>query len=417
MKRSITRVALVIVSVIGIFALSFFTVRADPELPIEELPPADQPGPRVAFQLSPMPKLVFLNGEPFELKFTAIPITGAVVVWDFDVSTLMTDGSEWLPGSAMSADQKARLISILRAHGIDPDPANPFATLRKVWRGLSQSEKSALLVELQGMDFRYEPWSSALEMLQRFWTETGLCDGLVAVVEGPGGSRMFHYPCLDAAASLEALDEHQPTGWYTFTRGLTETLGLATAYAQRGYVTEMYVVNRGARWPEDREIVPWVVRRANEAGIRIHVVPMGNEPGPPTFFPDLKSLEELAHGTGGNVYYEPNFQDIHDFSMLPALVPRMVQDFFARVSRIDRGTQVATEAVLVITPSDYVRLIAPRPAASEARAVRIPFHNLAVGQPQFAELEFQVNTTITGTLLPVFDAEHTYLEWHDPAGT
>jgi len=416
MNRSITRVALVIISVIGIFALSFLTVRADPELPIEELPPADNPGPRVAFRLSPMPKLVFLNGEPFELKFTAIPITGAILVWDFDVSTLMTDGSNWLPGNALSPEQKSRVISILQEHGIPPNPEDPFATLREVWRSLSQAEKSALLADLQGMDFRYEPWSSALEMLQRFWTETGLCDGLVAVVEGPGGSRMFHYPCLDPAASLAALDEHQPTGWYTFTRGLTETIELATAYAHRGYVTEVYVVNRGARWPEDRQIIPWVIDRANEAGIRIHVVPMGNEPGPPTYFPDLKSLEELARGTGGNVYYEPNFEDIYDFSMLLTFAPRMARDFFARIVQVDQGTRIATEAVLVITPSDYVRIISPRSPATDTRSVRIPFRNLVIGQPQSAELGFQVNTTITGTLLPVFDAENTYLEWRDLAG-
>lgn len=425
MKRGITRITIVSLVAFGVFAIGVITATADRDIPTESIPPIDQPGPRVAFWLTQLPKLVYVDGEGFELTFTAFPITGAVLVWDIDVSTQMAYGSRWEGGDGLGPGEKARLSTVLLNHGITPNPVDPTDTLQQIWRELSEPEQSELLADLRQFDFRYEPWASALEMLQGFWTESGLCDGMLALVHGPGSSRLLHHPCLAPRQSLEVLTEHGPAGWYAFTQALTETLEIAIGYARRGYPAEVFVVNRGPVMDEDRDRIPELIDMAIAHGVRVNVVPMGNEPGSFRRFPYLKPLRELAEATGGTVYYQPNFDDVLDFSMLPALVPQMMRDFYGRMGQIDRGVQVAPRASLVMGFSEHVEVLpsALTSVATDTASVRIDFQNLTIGEPQSVSLRLQVSTNITGTLLPVFrgstkwtDPQYSYFEWVDSAG-
>jgi hypothetical protein len=425
MKRGITRIALVVVVVLGTFVMGAITVTADPDIPTDPLPPVDRPGPRVGFWFTQMPKLAYVDGEDFVLRFTAVPLTGAVQVWNLDISTFMTYGSRFEGGDSLGSNQQAILSTVLLNHGIVPDSSNPTETLQEIWRGLSESQRSELIDELKPLGFRYEPWESALDMLRRFWVESGLCDGMLGLVGGDGGSMMLHYPCLAPRPSIDALVEHAPSGWYEFTRGLTETLQVAIRYAEQGYPVEVFVVNRGPYMDSDRDQIPEMIDLATAYGIRVNVVPMGNEPGPLMRFPYLKPLRELAEATGGSVYYDPNLVDRFDFSMLPRMVPQMMRDFYGRMSQIDRGTLVAPRASLVLAPSEYVQVLSPATTdvGTGAGTVRINFENLTIGAPQSVDIHLRVSTNITGTLLPVFqgstswtDSQRSYFEWSDPTG-
>lgn len=425
MKRGIMRIALVVIVVVGIFAIGAATAMADRDIPTESVPPIDQPGPRVAFWLTRMPKLVYLDSEEFQLEFTAFPITGAVLVWDLDISTYMALGSRFERGDSLDPSEKAALSRILLEHGISPNSSDPATTLQEVWRELSESERSELITELRQFGFRYEPWASALDMLQGFWTESGLCDGMLALVSGPGGSRLVHHPCLGARSSMEVLTEHGPSGWYEFSRALTETLTIAIQYARQGYPVDAFVVNRGPVLDVERGRIPEIIDRAMAAGVRINVLPMGNEPGPRTRFPYLKPLRELAEATGGTVYYQPNPDNPFDFSMLPEMVPEMLRDYYRRMGSIDRGTQVAPRASLVLAPSEHVEILSPSltQVATGAAGVRFNFQDLAIGQTQSVNVRFRTSTNITQTLLPVFrgstrwtDPRYSYFEWIDRAG-
>ncbi|MFQ5857188.1 MAG: hypothetical protein ACE5LU_16385 [Anaerolineae bacterium] len=425
MKRGITRIALVVIAVLGIGTISAITVAADQGIPTDPLLPIEQPGPRIAFLLTQMPKLEYVDGEEFELRFTTFPLTGAVLVWNLDISTYMTLGSPFEEGNDLDPRQVAMLSTILLNHGITPDSSNPSATLQEIWRDLSESERSELIVDLRQFGFRYEPWASALDMLHSFWTESGLCDGMLALVSGPGGSRLVHHPCLAPRLSVEALEEHGPTGWYEFIRALTEALEIAVRYAGQGFPVELFVVNRGPVLDPDRDRIPEIIDLAGEYGIRINVVPMGNEPGIRMRFPYLKPLRELAEATGGSIYYQPNSEDTSDFSMLPRMAPRMMRDFYGRMGQIDRGTQVAPRASLVLAPSEHVQILSPNrtDSASGTASVRFDFQDLRIGAPQFVDLRLRVSTSITETLLPVFrgstrwaDPQYSYFEWVDTAG-
>ncbi len=424
-KRGITRIAFVIMLVLGTFLVGAIAVTADNGIPTEPLPPMDQPGPRVAFWLTQMPGLVYVNGEEFTLRFTAIPLTGALQVWNLDISTYMTLGSRFLPGTNLKPGERTRLRQVLLNHGITPVGSDPRATLQEVWRSLGQSERTALIADLRQFGFRYEPWESALEMLQGFWTETGLCDGMLGLVSGNGGSMLLHYPCLAPRPSIEALVEHGPSGWYEFTRALTETMQIAIRYAELGYPVEVFVVNRGPVMDTDRDQIPEIIDVARAYGIRINVVPMGNEPGPLTRFPYLKPLRELAEATGGSIYYDPNPYDLFDFSMLPRMVRRMMEDFYGRMGQIDPGILVAPRASLVLVPSEYVQVVSPDlvDVATGTAGVRFEFQNLTIGEPQTVDIRLRVSTNITQTLLPVFRGstrwtafDYSYFEWSDPAG-
>lgn len=426
MKRGITRIALVVIVVLGIFFISALTVAADlDDIPTESIPPIEQPGPRVAFWLTQMPKLVYVDGEEFELEFTAVPLTGAVLVWNLDVSTYMSLGSRFERGDGLGPGEKSVLNTILLNHGISSRSSDPGATLQEIWRDLSESERSELIAELKQFDFRYEPWASALDMLRNSWTGTGLCDSMVAMVSGPGGSRLIHDPCLPPRSSVRALVDHGPTGWYEFTRALSESLQVAAHYTQQGYPADVFVVNRGPVLDVDRDRVPEIVDMATAAGIRVNVVPMGNEPGRRMRFPYLKPLRELAEATGGSVYYRPNFEDPFDFSMLPRLVPEVVWDYYDRIGSFDSGTQVATRASLVLVPSEHVEILSPEVSqvATDAAGVRFNFQDLAIGERPSVDVRLRVSTDITETLLPVFrggtkwvDPEYSYFEWYDLAG-
>jgi hypothetical protein len=366
-----------------------------------------------------------MNGEEFELQFTTFPLSRAVVIWNLDISSVMTFGSRFEEGNEFDPSENTRLSSLLLSYGILPDYSNPSQTLRQVWRELNEPERSELLRELRQFTFRYEPWESALEMLQGFWTETGLCEGMLGLVSGPGGSMMVHSPCLAPRQSMEALVEHGPAGWYEFALGLTETLNIATHYAHEGYPVDVFVVNRGPAWDEERDQIPEFIDRALAAGIRIHAVPMGNEPGRRTRFPYLKPLQELAEGTGGQVYYEPNLDNIYDYSMLPRMVSRMMRDYYQRMERIDRGALVARRASLVIVPSEHVQILAPpmTAVATNTAGVSFSFQDLRIGEPQSVNVRLRVSTNVTQTLLPIFrgstkwtDAEYSYFEWVDQTG-
>jgi hypothetical protein len=424
MKRGIARIALVVAVALGILIVSAVAVTANEETLTKPLFPSDQPGPHIGFWLTQMPKLVYVDGEKFLLRFTAIPLTGAVQVWDFDLSTFMTLGSRYEGGESFTPEQTSSLSAVLLNHGIRHDPTNPAATLQKIWRSLSESEQSELIQDLKSFGFRYEPWESALEMLQGFWTESGLCDGLLGLVGGPGSSMLLHYPCLNPRPSMEVLVEHGPAGWYEFTQGLQETLGIAVQYAEQGYPVEVFVVNRGPFMDADRDRIPEMIDLATAYGIHINVVPMGNEPGPRTRFPYLKPLRELAEATGGTVYYQPNLQDVYDFSMLGQMVPRMMRDFYGRMGQVDKGVVVAPRASLVLAPSEHVEVLSPSISdVATGAGVRIPFQNLTIGAPQSVDLRLRVSTNVTGTLLPVFrgstrwaDIQYSYFEWSDPLG-
>ncbi|MFQ5340473.1 MAG: hypothetical protein ACE5F6_02880, partial [Anaerolineae bacterium] len=424
MNRGITRIALVVLVVLGAFAFSAVAATADPTILTEPLPPMDQPGPRVGFWFTPTPKLEFIDGEEFVLRFTAVPLTGAVQVWDLDLSTYMTYGSRFEGGDSFGPSQQAMLTTVLLNHGFAPQSSDPTETLRAIWRGISEPDRSELLNDLKPLGFRYEPWGSALDMLHGFWTESGLCDGMIGLVSGPdGSSMMLHNPCLAPRPSIAALVEHGPTGWYEFTHALTETLDIAIQYAERGYPVEIFVANRGPVMDDDRDQIPELIDLATAYGIRVNVIPMGNEPGSRMRFPYLKPLRELAEATGGTVYYQPNLQNVYDFSMLSGMVPRMMRDFYSRMSQIDRGTLVAPRASLVLAPSEYVQLLSPAVSDVAAGGVRINFENLTIGAPQSVDLRLRVSTNITGTLLPVFsgttdwvDSRTSYFEWIDSAG-
>ncbi|RME43892.1 MAG: hypothetical protein D6791_14445, partial [Chloroflexi bacterium] len=416
MKRGITRIVLVVGVVLMLFGVSAVMVMADDGIPTEPLPPMDEPGPRVAFWLTEMPKLVYVNGEEFTLQFTAVPLTASVQVWDVDISTYMTYGSQFEDGDGLDPGRQATVRTILLNHGIIPDTRNPTETLQQIWRELSESERSALINELRQLGFRYEPWESALDMLRNFWLETGLCDGMIGLVSGPGGSMLLHHPCLAPWRSLERLVEHGPTGWYEFTWALTETLQIAIQYADQGYPVELFVVNRGPVMDEDRDRIAEIIDMARAHGIRVNVVPMGNEPGDHMRFPYLKPLRELAEGTGGSTYYRPNLDNIYDFSMLPGLAREIMRDFYGRMGQVDHGTLVAPRASLVLAPSEYVQIVSPE--------TRIDFENLRVGEPQTVDIHLQVTTNVTETLLPVFqgtpdraDGQSSYFEWFDATGS
>lgn len=425
MKRGITRIALVAIAVLGVFAASALVVAADPELPTDPIPPMDQPGQRVAFWLTRLPKQVYVDQEAFDLRFTAFPMTGAVLVWNVDMSTSMTIASRFEDGTNLDPQARQQLASILSNQGYELDAQDPLHTLQEIWPTLSEAEHYDLLTELDQFGFRYEPWASALDMLQGFWTETGLCDGMLALVAGPGGTRMVHHPCLAPRTSVEMLVEHGPTGWYEFTQGLTETLSIATQYADQGFPVELFVVNRGPLLDTDRDRIPEMVDQALARGIQVNVVPMGNEPGSRKRYPYLKPLRELAEATGGSVYYAPNLQNVHDFSMLTEMVPQMMQDFYGRMGQVNRGTTVASRATLVLSPSEHVRFLSPSlsQSATGTASVRIPLQNLTIGEPQSVDLRLRVSTNITQTLLPVFqgttdwaDPRHSYFEWVDQGG-
>lgn len=425
MKRGITRIALVVIVVLGTLVIGVIAVTADDNIPTEPLPPMDQPGPRVGFLLTQMPKLVYVDGEEFTLRFTAVPLTGAVQVWNFDISTYMTYGSRFEDGNSLGPSQRLFLSTVLLNHGIVPDSSNPTETLQEVWRGLSESERSAFVQDLKQLGFRYEPWESSLDMLREFWTESGLCDGMLGLVSGPGGSMLLHHPCLAPHPSIDALVEHGPTGWYEFSQALQESLQIAIQYAEQGYPVELFVVNRGPVMDLDRDQIPELIDLATAYGIRINVVPMGNEPGPRMRFPYLKPLRELAEATGGSIYYQPALQDLYDFSMLPGMVPQMMRDFYGRMGQIDRGTLVAPRASLVLVPSEHVQILSPNltDVATSTAGVRVNFENLTIGAPQSVDLRLRVSTNITQTLLPVFrgstewtDDHHSYFEWFDATG-
>ncbi|MFQ5594583.1 MAG: hypothetical protein ACE5HA_10580, partial [Anaerolineae bacterium] len=420
-----TRITLVVLVVVGAFAISAVAVTADPTVLTESLPPMDQPGPRVGFSFTPMPKLVFIDGEEFVLRFTAAPLTGAVQVWDLDLSTYMTYGSRFEGGDSFGPSQRAILSTVLTNYGFVPDSSDPTGTLRAIWRGLSEAERSALLNDLKPLGFEYEPWVSALEMLQGFWTESGLCDGMLGLVSGPdGSSMMLHNPCLAPRPSIEALVDHGPTGWYEFTQALTSTLQIAIQYAEQGYPVEVFVANRGPVMDDDRDRIPEIIDLATAYGIRVNVIPMGNEPGSRMRFPYLKPLRELAEATGGSVYYQPNLQNVYDFTMLSRMVPQMMRDFYGRMGQIDRGTLVAPRASLVLKPSEHVRILSPTVSdVAGGNGIRIDFQNLTIGAPQSVDIRLRVSTDITGTLLPVFqgptgwtDSRASYFEWIDPTG-
>ncbi|MBS1253379.1 MAG: hypothetical protein MAG451_02428 [Anaerolineales bacterium] len=425
MKQGIKRIALAIIIVLGVFGASALVVKANPEVPTEPIPPMDHPGPRVAFWLARMPKLVYVDEEEFGLKFSAFPMTGAVLVWNMDISTYMTLGSQFEESNSLGPAEQAQLRSILTNQGIALNGGDLASSLRQIWPTLSEAQRYELIAELKQFGFRYEPWASALGMLQDFWTETGLCDGMLALVSGPGGSRMVHHPCLAPRISMETLVEHGPTGWYEFTQGLTETLGIGSRYARSSFPVELFVVNRGPLLDVDRDRVPEMIDMALEHGIRVNVVPMGNEPGSRMRFPYLKPLRELAEATGGSMYYRPNIQHPYDYSMLPDMVPQMMRDFYGRMGQIDRGTTIAPGASLVLAPSEHVEIISPNSSqtVADTGSVRVNLRNLTIGEPQSVDLRLRVSTNITQTLLPVFrgstkwvDPRHSYFEWVDQGG-
>lgn len=425
MKSKIRRITLVTLVVVGAFTVSALAATAHLQAPSDEMPPVDQPGPRIGLWFSQLPKLVYQRGERTTLDFTAFPITDAIIVMDFDMSTYMTYGSEFQDGDSLGPDDLARLREILLHHGIMPDATDPLRALRASWRNLTEAERAQLINELDQFDFQFEPWTSALKMLEDFWIESGLCGSVVAVVHGAGGSRMLHHPCLAPGRSHEALEEHGPTGWYAFSHGLTETLRIAAGYSQQAYPVEVFVVNSGPAENADRDRIPELIDLATANGLRVNVIPMGNQPGSYLRFPYLKPLEELADGTGGRVYYRPNLDNIYDFSMLPKFVPELMRDFYAQFGQLDRGTQVAPNGALVLAPSAHVQIRSENSPGTVLGTgqIRYEFQDLRVGSPRSVEIPLEVTSDVTGTLLPVFrgsldwaDPAMSYFEWRDPVG-
>lgn len=425
MNQSIQRITLVILVVVGAFTFSALAATADPQTPSDEIPPVDQPGPRIGMWFSHLPKLVHHRGESTGIHFTAFPITDAIIVMDVDMSTYMTYGSEFEEGDRLGPDELTRLREILLSHGIVPNATDPLETLRWSWRDLTEAERVRLINDLDQFDFRFEPWTSALTMLDNFWVESGLCGSIVAVVHGAGGTRLLHHPCLAPRRSNDALEEHGPTGWYAFAHGMTETLQIAAGYSQQNYPVEVYIINSGPAENVDRDRIPELIDLAAANNLRINVVPMGNEPGSFRRFPYLKPLEELADGTGGHVYYRPNLDNIYDFSMLPEMVPDLMRDFYARFGQLDQGAQVAPTGALVLAPSEHVQI---RSQDSTGTAlgngqVRYEFEDLRVGSPRSLDIQLEVTSNVTGTLLPVFSGsvdranpDLSYFEWRDRVG-
>lgn len=448
-QRGVWRITLTFIVVLGVFAISVITIVADPgiliqsnfpvvqteptatptvdpaDIPTELIPPIDLPGPRVAFAFTRMPKLAYVEGEEFTLKFTTIPITGSLQIWNQDISVWMTLGTPAEDSDSLSLSQRTMLSTALLNHGIIPDFSNPSATLHETWHDLSESKLSELIADLQQFEFRYEPWSSTLDMLQSLWTEGGLCDGMLNLVSGSGGARLIHRPCLSSRVSVETLHEHGPAGWYEFIQGVIESIDLARGYALQGYPVEVFVVNRGPVLDADRDRIPELIEMATAANIRVNVVPMGNEPGPRTRFPYLKPLRELAEATGGSVYYQPNLEDPFDFSMLPRMVPQMIQDHYDRIDQIGLGTEVAPHASLVLVPSEHVEIVSPEATevTTGTLGIRVDFQGLTIGERQDVEIRLRVSTGVTETLLPVFrgstqwtDPQYSYFEWYDQEG-
>lgn len=175
-------------------------------------------------------------------------------------------------------------------------------------------------------DFHYEPWHSCLEMLEQFWQQADWPQALVALTVDPwAGDPIIEGPGLDAKYAVRRLHDHWPAGWYGFTELLDAAMTQADRWREEYDAVEIVAVNRGPAMDHELRELGRMAVWGWRTGTPLHVVPMGNEPGRWWRFPYLEPLKYLAESTGGRVFYRPNLEDVHDFSMLPALVPEMLE--------------------------------------------------------------------------------------------
>lgn len=206
-----------------------------------------------------------------------------IAIWNFDVSTAMTFGSRF----------------------VDAPPPFP--------------------------NFVYEPWHSARIMLREFLHHSQACCGFVAVV-GPdwaGVAAQFE-PCANPEDILRWIreDKMAPSGWLEWERGMNGSLEMAQRALRDNADADiqLYVVNRGPIMDDEIALTDDFIYRARGLGVKVNVVPMGNEPGR-WYFPNLHDLTRLAQATGGKVYYH-QAEDVYDFSHLPQLASEMIVDFW-----------------------------------------------------------------------------------------
>lgn len=207
-----------------------------------------------------------------------------VAIWNFDVSTVMTYGTHFVSG---------------------PPPFPP--------------------------DFTYEPWHYAIVMLEEFLHHSRACCGFVSIV-GPdwAGAAAHFEPCANSDEIARWIRDEKiaPSGWFEWELGMTDSLDMAERHLHKEPDADirLFVVNRGPIMDDEIAMTDNFIQRARTLGVKVNVVPMGNEPGP-WYFPNLRDLTRLAQGTGGKVYYHQP-EDEYDFSHLPRLAGEMIVDFW-----------------------------------------------------------------------------------------
>ena len=147
-----------------------------------------------------------------------------VAIWNFDVSTVMTYGS----------------------HFVSTPPPFP--------------------------GFVYEPWHSALIMLEEFLHHSQVCCGFVAVV-GPdwAGASAHFEPCANLEDILRWLREDKMalSGWVEWERVRNDSLDMAQR-ALRDHAdadVRLYVVNRGPQMVDEIALTGNIIYRALNLGV------------------------------------------------------------------------------------------------------------------------------------------------------
>lgn len=232
-----------------------------------------------------------------------------------DPSTQMALGTDWQP---FFAGVRAFFKAMSR---LEPQRLNEqaMASVDRMEDYYAEAIFSEARPEVpQIASFRYEPWASANEML---WSLFASVDWEVHFVATSGPEATNNKAIVgDNDGVLEWLGYNGPAGWARWQDGIDHALYEAD---QWGY-NDVIVVSRGPWLEADLVDFDVTIGWAKGSGIKIHAIPMGNEPRFSFPSPDLR---KLAEATGGHVWYpESTPADPHDFHYLVNLVPRIVED-------------------------------------------------------------------------------------------
>ena len=157
-------------------------------------------------------------------------------------------------------------------------------------------------------DFRYEPWESTIEMLNKI-TETGISFDVISGSSGPRGvTKSYRFP-----DGSDALHGYGPAGWHNFD----EVFLFSTITIDWSKPKTIFIVDRGPTF--QKELIAYLkfIITALNKNLNLYWIPIGNEPGTRLVWPyPYKKLGLRAD----QVIYYPNFKDTYDYSMLPGVV-------------------------------------------------------------------------------------------------